>query len=212
MIKWLLGGFFSWSCWKSLQLCDCKAYWLLDFPTRMYDKAYSGLSSLGHITNCWRWNNKLDFFLIYILFGKDNKKYYLLRKKRMTIRKLIIGVLLAVRSDGKKLVQLSVKSKAHVEAVMSRSETKARCMQNVNIRNGTDAQELIDDPDANAIYTTPPSSHATRHYVRRQVFVLCWETHCKLWRLCSTNRIKNKQVCRVLLLIIADTALFSGSA
>ena len=51
-----------------------------------------------------------------------------------------------------------------VEAVMSRSEEKARSYAE---RHGikkwyTDAQELIDDPDVNAIYiATPPSSHAT---------------------------------------------------
>lgn len=51
-----------------------------------------------------------------------------------------------------------------VEAVMSRNEQKARSYAE---RHGigkwyTDAQELIDDPDVNAIYiATPPSSHAT---------------------------------------------------
>src|SRR5574344_831844 len=51
-----------------------------------------------------------------------------------------------------------------VEAVMSRSEEKARSYAE---RHGikkwyTAAQELIDDPDVNAIYiATPPSSHAT---------------------------------------------------
>jgi predicted dehydrogenase len=51
-----------------------------------------------------------------------------------------------------------------VEAVMSRSEAKARGYAE---RHGiakwyTDPQELIDDPDVNAIYiATPPSSHAT---------------------------------------------------
>lgn len=51
-----------------------------------------------------------------------------------------------------------------VEAVMSRSKEKARSYAE---RHGvhrwyTDAQELIDDPDVNAIYiATPPSSHAT---------------------------------------------------
>lgn len=51
-----------------------------------------------------------------------------------------------------------------VEAVMSRSEAKARSYAE---RHGiakwyTDPQELIDDPDVNAIYiATPPSSHAT---------------------------------------------------
>ena len=49
-------------------------------------------------------------------------------------------------------------------AVMSRSEQKARLYA---ISHGiprwyTDAQELIDDPDVNAVYVaTPPSSHAT---------------------------------------------------
>lgn len=51
-----------------------------------------------------------------------------------------------------------------VVAVMSRTEQKARSYAE---RHGvprwyTDAQELIDDPDVNAIYVaTPPSSHAT---------------------------------------------------
>ena len=51
-----------------------------------------------------------------------------------------------------------------IHAVMSRSEQKAR---SYGIRHGaqrwyTDAQELIDDPDVNAVYiATPPSSHAT---------------------------------------------------
>lgn len=53
---------------------------------------------------------------------------------------------------------------SHVEAVMSRSETKARSYaERHHIRKWyTDAQELIDDPAINAIYiATPPSSHAT---------------------------------------------------
>ena len=51
-----------------------------------------------------------------------------------------------------------------VVAVMSRQEQKARSYA---VRHGipkwyTDAQELIDDPDVNAVYiATPPSSHAT---------------------------------------------------
>ena len=51
-----------------------------------------------------------------------------------------------------------------VEAVMSRSEQKARgYAERHGIRKWyTDPQELIDDPDVNAIYiATPPSSHAT---------------------------------------------------
>lgn len=53
---------------------------------------------------------------------------------------------------------------SHIEAVMSRTEERARSYAE---RHGvkkwyTDAQELIDDPDVNAIYVaTPPSSHAT---------------------------------------------------
>lgn len=53
---------------------------------------------------------------------------------------------------------------SHVEAVMSRSEERARAYAE---RHGikkwyTDAQKLIDDPQVNAIYVaTPPSSHAT---------------------------------------------------
>ena len=53
---------------------------------------------------------------------------------------------------------------SHVEAVMSRSEEKARLYaERHHIRKWyTDAQELIDDPEVNAIYiATPPSSHAT---------------------------------------------------
>ena len=53
---------------------------------------------------------------------------------------------------------------SHVVAVMSRSENKARSYaERHHIRKWyTDAQELIDDPDVNAIYiATPPSSHAT---------------------------------------------------
>lgn len=53
---------------------------------------------------------------------------------------------------------------SHVEAVMSRSEDKARSYaERHHIRKWyTDAQQLIDDPDVNAIYiATPPSSHAT---------------------------------------------------
>lgn len=51
-----------------------------------------------------------------------------------------------------------------VVAVMSRTEVRARTYA---VKHGiprwyTDAQELIDDPDVNAIYVaTPPSSHAT---------------------------------------------------
>jgi len=51
-----------------------------------------------------------------------------------------------------------------VVAVMSRSEQKARSYaERHHIRKWyTDAQQLIDDPDINAIYiATPPSSHAT---------------------------------------------------
>ncbi len=51
-----------------------------------------------------------------------------------------------------------------VEAVMSRSADKARSYAERHKINKwyTDAQELIDDPDINAIYiATPPSSHAT---------------------------------------------------
>lgn len=51
-----------------------------------------------------------------------------------------------------------------VEAVMSRSADKARSYaERHGIRKWyTDPQELIDDPDVNAIYiATPPSSHAT---------------------------------------------------
>lgn len=51
-----------------------------------------------------------------------------------------------------------------VEAVMSRSEEKARrYAENHHVPKWyTDPQELIDDPDINAIYiATPPSSHAT---------------------------------------------------
>ena len=53
---------------------------------------------------------------------------------------------------------------SEVVAVMSRQADKARSYAE---RHGiprwyTDAQELIDDPDVNAVYiATPPSSHAT---------------------------------------------------
>jgi predicted dehydrogenase len=53
---------------------------------------------------------------------------------------------------------------SHIEAVMSRNRDKAESYAK---RHGvkkfyTDAQELINDPDVNAIYiATPPSSHAT---------------------------------------------------
>ena len=53
---------------------------------------------------------------------------------------------------------------SHVEAVMSRSEEKVRSYaERHHIKKWyTDAQELIDDPEVNAIYiATPPSSHAT---------------------------------------------------
>ena len=53
---------------------------------------------------------------------------------------------------------------SQVVAVMSRSEQKARSYaERHHIRKWyTDVQELIDDPDVNAIYiATPPSSHAT---------------------------------------------------
>ena len=53
---------------------------------------------------------------------------------------------------------------SHVEAVMSRSEEKARmyAQRHGIARWYTDAQELINDPNINAIYiATPPSSHAT---------------------------------------------------
>ena len=53
---------------------------------------------------------------------------------------------------------------SQIVAVMSRSEVRARTYA---IKHGipkwfTDAQQLIDDPDVNAVYiATPPSSHAT---------------------------------------------------
>ena len=53
---------------------------------------------------------------------------------------------------------------SHIEAVMSRSEARARSYAERHHvpKWYTDAQELIDDPDVNAIYVaTPPSSHAT---------------------------------------------------
>ena len=51
-----------------------------------------------------------------------------------------------------------------IYAVMSRSKEKAQSYaQRHNVpRWYTDAQQLIDDPEVNAIYiATPPSSHAT---------------------------------------------------
>ena len=53
---------------------------------------------------------------------------------------------------------------SHVEAVMSRTEERARSYAERHGVNKwyTDAQKLIDDPNVNAIYVaTPPSSHAT---------------------------------------------------
>lgn len=53
---------------------------------------------------------------------------------------------------------------SRVEAVMSRSEDKARSYaERHHIKKWyTDAQQLIDDPDVTAVYiATPPSSHAT---------------------------------------------------
>lgn len=53
---------------------------------------------------------------------------------------------------------------SHVEAVMSRTEARARFYAERHGVNKwyTDAQKLIDDPNVNAIYVaTPPSSHAT---------------------------------------------------
>lgn len=53
---------------------------------------------------------------------------------------------------------------SHIEAVMSRSEARARSYAERHHvpKWYTDAQELIDDPDVNAIYiATPPCSHAT---------------------------------------------------
>ncbi len=53
---------------------------------------------------------------------------------------------------------------SQVVAVMSRSENKARCYaERHHVRKWyTDASELIEDPDVNAVYiATPPSSHAT---------------------------------------------------
>ena len=55
-------------------------------------------------------------------------------------------------------------SGSHIEAVMSRSRERAQSYaQRHDIKKWyTDAQELINDPDVNAIYVaTPPSSHAT---------------------------------------------------
>ena len=51
-----------------------------------------------------------------------------------------------------------------IRAVMSRSKEKARSYaQRHNVERWyTDAQQLIDDPEVNAVYiATPPSSHAT---------------------------------------------------
>ena len=53
---------------------------------------------------------------------------------------------------------------SHIEAVMSRTESRARAYaEKHHIRKWyTDPQQIIDDPDVNAIYVaTPPSSHAT---------------------------------------------------
>ena len=53
---------------------------------------------------------------------------------------------------------------SHIEAVMSRSKEKAQSYANRHhIKKWyTDPQQIIDDPDVNAVYiATPPSSHAT---------------------------------------------------
>ncbi len=53
---------------------------------------------------------------------------------------------------------------SHIEAVMSRTEQRARSYaERHGIRKWyTDAQKLIDDPEVNAVYVaTPPASHAT---------------------------------------------------
>lgn len=53
---------------------------------------------------------------------------------------------------------------SHVEAVMARNREKTQAYaERHNIRKWyTDAQQLIDDPEVNAVYiATPPSSHAT---------------------------------------------------
>ena len=53
---------------------------------------------------------------------------------------------------------------SHVVAVMSRNEHNARSYAERNhiAKWYTDAQELIDDPDINAVYVaSPPSTHAT---------------------------------------------------
>jgi predicted dehydrogenase len=66
---------------------------------------------------------------------------------------------------------------SHVEAVMSRSEQKARLYaERHHIRKWyTDAQELIDDPDINAIYiATPPSSHVTFAIMAMQAGKPCY--------------------------------------
>lgn len=66
---------------------------------------------------------------------------------------------------------------SHVEAVMSRTEYKARAYaERHHIPKWyTDAQELIDDPDVNAVYiATPPSSHVTFAIMAMQAGKPCY--------------------------------------
>ena len=61
---------------------------------------------------------------------------------------------------------------SEVVAVMCRTASRARAFASAhNIKRFyTDAQELIDDPEVNAVYVaTPPSSHAT--YAIRQASI-----------------------------------------
>ena len=81
---------------------------------------------------------------------------------------------------------------SHVEAVMSRNADKARTYaQERGIKKWyTDAGQLIDDPDINAIYiATPPSSHATFAIMAMKA----GETTCRqLRRLCPHKQGKRR--------------------
>ena len=71
---------------------------------------------------------------------------------------------------------------SHVHAVMSRTEDKARSYaERHRIRKWyTDPNELICDPDVNAVYiATPPSSHATFAIMAEQANPCMWKS---LWQ------------------------------
>jgi len=101
------------------------------------------------------------------LFAKIQQKYYLCIPNLAYIRMKLISwgfIGCGEVTEKKSGPAFNEVEGSHVEAVMSRSEEKARSYaERHHIRKWyTDAQELIDDPEVNAIYiATPPSSHAT---------------------------------------------------